>query len=594
MKGKVFYFALIAFVTLVLSSSAQVKVITEEAVWNQLKDLSDSYLGTPLSVVDMGLIYGVKVNNNDVHILLTTYHEGFVDIMRVASPVRKKILAMPGVGNVSVELLWPPPWTPARLSKKARDFFRYEPGDPVEGKLHVRSKVKAAADTKADDERKLDRSHLVIPAAEYGTVNTLPGTRLNKWRNWRYFKRFEVEETYGVARKGEPVFVDAAFSGGQIKDYAKEIRVIEEQAEKEIPCQIIGQTQDGKGKKCTVVFLSDIAAKEKKGYVLLFGNSSPDLQMPYYPTDIVTHGMGYSLDIENSYYKAYLSPRMGHLKRVQFKQGGKTIIGYPTDEYPPPTIIDASNDPGDVPLDLVWHGEDWGLHHNPDFSELVRFRVTFWSKPPHYTVEKGPICTIVKRWGYPIPPMYPAFAQNNVSIEVTYVFYSGLPYFTIESRINVEKETDIRVIRNDQMTLLPVFTDMFSMMDGGEIISYPEKSGNVSFDKNPAVMGHYNRTNGDGFASLELAFDARGFPGAYGKNSCTLMNDINAWVRWAFYSDRVKSGLTSIGIQPGSTVGEYNAYLLYNINDPGGNDQARDWYNLLRHPLKPRLAEKSR
>ena len=36
-------------------------MIAEEAVWEQLKELKDSMFGTPLSVVDVGLVYEVKV-----------------------------------------------------------------------------------------------------------------------------------------------------------------------------------------------------------------------------------------------------------------------------------------------------------------------------------------------------------------------------------------------------------------------------------------------------------------------------------------------------------------------------------------------------
>ena len=76
--------------------------------------------------------------------------------------------------------------------------------------------------------------------------------------------------------------------------------------------------------------------------------------------------------------------------------------------------------------------------------------MTNWPEPPNYEVVKGPICTIVRRWGYPVTPIYPALPQSAVSIEVTYVFYSGLPYFTVATRLDVEQEVDIEVVRFDQ------------------------------------------------------------------------------------------------------------------------------------------------
>ncbi|MFA6470873.1 MAG: iron-sulfur cluster assembly protein, partial [Candidatus Latescibacterota bacterium] len=509
MNKKIFFIVLLVLFTWGASGNAQTNIITEEGVWNELKNLQDGYLGTPLSVVDMGLIYSVKVENNNVRVVITTYHEGFVDVMKIASPVRKKILAMSGVGTVTVELLWPPPWTPDRLSKKARDVLGFFPGDPVEGGVHVRSAFfKSAPDAKPYDEMKLDRSHLVIPETVWGVVDTLPGGRLLNWRGWQYFKRFEVEERDGLARMGEPIFVDVSFAGEQVNDLAKEIRVIEETSEKEIPCQVYGSVQEGNIKKCTVVLLSDMAAKEKKSYLLIYGNFSPDLPIPSYTTDLVTRGEGFALDIENSYYKANLSPRMGQLKNLQFKRNGitKKTIGYPTSAFPPPTIINATNDPGNYALDLVWHGEDPCMHWGPDIRNRLRFRITMWPKVPNYTVEKGPICTIIKRWGYPVVPMYPAMPQTDVTIEVTYVFYSSLPYFTMESRIKVEKEFDMTIVRNAQWDF-GGFTNMISMIDGGAIVVHQKQSGNVPLDKNQAIMGCYNSGDGYGFAALHLSYD---------------------------------------------------------------------------------------
>ena len=81
-------------------------VITEEAVWDRLGELQDDMLGKPLSVLDMGLIYDVKVDGSDVHVTATLYHRGYVEIERLTSPVRQTILQMDAVGDVTVECVW--------------------------------------------------------------------------------------------------------------------------------------------------------------------------------------------------------------------------------------------------------------------------------------------------------------------------------------------------------------------------------------------------------------------------------------------------------------------------------------------------------
>ena len=75
----------------------------------------------PADIYELGLIYDL-----DVH------PDGKVDIrMTLTSPmcpvagslppeVETKVNAVPGVTNVSVELVWEPPWTPELMSPEAR------------------------------------------------------------------------------------------------------------------------------------------------------------------------------------------------------------------------------------------------------------------------------------------------------------------------------------------------------------------------------------------------------------------------------------------------------------------------------------------
>ena len=112
--------------------------------------------------------------------------------------------------------------------------------------------------------------------------------------------------------------------------------------------------------------------------------------------------------------------------------------------------------------------------------------------------------------------------------------------------------------------------------------------GTVFFNQNPALVGLFDQKSKDAFASLRLSYGARGFPGAYRPNlwndniRTAYSGDRQLWVRKPFYWRLRREGLA---IQPGATIGEYNAYLLYNAGEAKGHNQARDWYNLLRRPL---------
>ncbi len=77
-----------------------------------------------MSVVDVGLVYGVTVADGRVHVVMT--------MTSAACPVADVILedvqtelekATPPALSVDVELVWEPPWTTERMSARAKAFM---------------------------------------------------------------------------------------------------------------------------------------------------------------------------------------------------------------------------------------------------------------------------------------------------------------------------------------------------------------------------------------------------------------------------------------------------------------------------------------
>ena len=71
-----------------------------------------------LSVVDLGLVYGIAIDGRTVRITMTLTAPGcpLHDVM--ADWVRRAVLAVPGVQEVEVNLTFDPPWTPARIAAR--------------------------------------------------------------------------------------------------------------------------------------------------------------------------------------------------------------------------------------------------------------------------------------------------------------------------------------------------------------------------------------------------------------------------------------------------------------------------------------------
>ncbi|MBC5783102.1 metal-sulfur cluster assembly factor [Ramlibacter sp. USB13] len=77
-----------------------------------------------LNIVDVGLVYGVKVADGrmDVDITMTSAACPVTDI--IVDDVENALDdAMPPELKIHVELVWEPPWTPQRMSPRARAFM---------------------------------------------------------------------------------------------------------------------------------------------------------------------------------------------------------------------------------------------------------------------------------------------------------------------------------------------------------------------------------------------------------------------------------------------------------------------------------------
>jgi metal-sulfur cluster biosynthetic enzyme len=75
----------------------------------------------PLSIVDMGLIYGIDVTeNNDVNIKMTMTTKGCPLHDTMVDDVTRYAKKVPGVNNVQVDIVWDPPWSMDKMSDDAK------------------------------------------------------------------------------------------------------------------------------------------------------------------------------------------------------------------------------------------------------------------------------------------------------------------------------------------------------------------------------------------------------------------------------------------------------------------------------------------
>jgi phenylacetate-CoA oxygenase PaaJ subunit len=84
-----------------------------------LRDVRDPEM--PVSVVDLGLIYNVWEERGAVTVDLTFTAMGCPASEFILADVRDRLLRVPGVREVHVNVVWDPPWSTARMSPEGRE-----------------------------------------------------------------------------------------------------------------------------------------------------------------------------------------------------------------------------------------------------------------------------------------------------------------------------------------------------------------------------------------------------------------------------------------------------------------------------------------
>lgn len=91
----------------------------KEAVIQALKGVFDPEI--PVNIYDLGLIYQVDIDDKQhVHIQMTLTSPGCPVAQTFPGTVEKAVLAVDGVNECTVELVWEPPWSQERMSEAAR------------------------------------------------------------------------------------------------------------------------------------------------------------------------------------------------------------------------------------------------------------------------------------------------------------------------------------------------------------------------------------------------------------------------------------------------------------------------------------------
>lgn len=96
---------------------------TEEKIWEALKKVIDPELG--VSIVDLGLVYDVRYESGVAEVEMTLTSPGCPLAPIIDKKVKEAVAEVAEVKDLTVEIVWDPPWTRDMMSEELKAEFGY-------------------------------------------------------------------------------------------------------------------------------------------------------------------------------------------------------------------------------------------------------------------------------------------------------------------------------------------------------------------------------------------------------------------------------------------------------------------------------------
>ena len=104
------------------------KEFSEDVVWDALRECYDPEI--PVNIVDLGLVYDLKIegegDSRTVAVKMTLTAQGCGMGPVIADDAKSRIETIPKIKNVSVDIVWDPPWNPRMMSENGKKVLGLE------------------------------------------------------------------------------------------------------------------------------------------------------------------------------------------------------------------------------------------------------------------------------------------------------------------------------------------------------------------------------------------------------------------------------------------------------------------------------------
>jgi|TARA_B100001105_G_C22242534_1_gene378891 metal-sulfur cluster biosynthetic enzyme len=94
------------------------KQLNEEQIYEALRDVYDPEI--PVNIVDLGLVYGVDIEESDIKVKMTLTFAGCGMGPYIAQQAEWRIAEIDDVDDVEVDIVFEPPWNPDMISEEGK------------------------------------------------------------------------------------------------------------------------------------------------------------------------------------------------------------------------------------------------------------------------------------------------------------------------------------------------------------------------------------------------------------------------------------------------------------------------------------------
>ncbi len=98
--------------------NGELRLVEEQLVWDALRECYDPEI--PVNIVDLGLVYEVKIQDNYLYVKMTLTAPGCGMGPMIAADARRRVMQVPGVQDAKIDIVFTPTWNPGMMTEQAK------------------------------------------------------------------------------------------------------------------------------------------------------------------------------------------------------------------------------------------------------------------------------------------------------------------------------------------------------------------------------------------------------------------------------------------------------------------------------------------